>query len=149
MCESVSLRDIEPEPIQSLQDLRDATDRISAQTDKLAVALAGIREEWDDEALGASLAFAQADGWRVGMLNSEGHMEPFDDGMGSDCSGVCHTAARSGSIEGTVSLGSGIVVQCRGVALGGSGSVLCGERMAMPVLQSSELSDGPDVEGAL
>lgn len=149
MCESVTLADAEPAPIRSLDELRDVTDRVSAQTQELAAAVAEIRDEWGDEALGASLAFAEADGWTVGILSQDGVIDPFGGDMSGDCSGVCQTAAKAGAIDGTVALGSGIVVQCRGVSLGWSGSVLCGERMAMPVLQSSEMADGPEVDGAL
>lgn len=136
---------MEPPIFSSLDDMRDATERISANAASLAEAVAGIRREWDDETLGASIAFAQADGWRVGLMNSDGDLDPFDSDLSGDCTGVCQHAFKGGALDGTVTLGSGIMVQCRGVALGGSGSVLCGERMALPVFQSSDMADGPEV----
>lgn len=141
-----------PDPIptpapdtQTLVELSDATEKMAQGVKALAYDLSSIRDLWERETIGASVAFIAGDGWRVGVLGPDDVMTPWSDRYtDSSCSGACASARGGGYLDDAVVSPEGVTVQCRGVSLGGSGSVLCGERVGIPRFQSTESVDVPD-----
>jgi hypothetical protein len=128
---------------QVLVELADAAQTMAAGAKRLAYDIASVRDEWERETIRASVTFAGADGWRVGVLGPDGVLTPWSDPAfdAGACREACASARGGGYLDAAVVSPEGIPVQCRGVSLGGSGSVLCGERVAVPILQASSASD--------
>jgi len=127
---------------QTLVELSDATAKMALGVKALAYDLSSVRDMWERETIGASVAFIAGDGWRVGVVGPDDVMTPWSDGYAdSACIGACASARGGGYLDVAAVSAEGITIQCRGVPLGGSGSVLCGERVAVPMLQSSSAPD--------
>lgn len=127
---------------QTLVELSDATTKMALGVKALAYDLSSIRDLWERETIGASVAFIAGDGWRIGVLGPDDVMTPWSDRYNdSACVDACASARGGGYLDAAVVSPEGVTVQCRGVSLGGSGSVLCGERIGIPGLQATESTD--------
>ena len=142
MCELPETPAIIAPDTQTLVELSDATTKMALGVKALAYDLSSVRDLWERETIGASVAFIAGDGWRVGVVGPDDVMTPWsDEYTHSACIDACTSARGGGYLDLAVVSDEGITIQCRGVPLGGSGSVLCGERVAVPILQSSSVPD--------